>query len=245
MHFKLKITCCQTCTDLMSAIVLQCTQSDLYLLSRHQHGCWRLLLLLRWNQTIWTRRTWGSRRGDMVKFHSIVHDDYELHSCRWRGGGSVNRFSYRQSDSHSVLQMTPLSAFDPNQTYVCVECCSIIARPCNDNAAPELTHLHLFVCVRYVVQEDMSCVSWASGRRISSVHNYGAERFAPNHQFKLCLDHLYSNIDLEIQEIQKYISHWPLTVTLWNISKWELPSFPWYSVKIKYYSRSSELYIVV
>lgn len=123
MHFKLKITCCQTCTDLMSAIVLQCTQSDLYILSRPQHDCWSLLLslllLLRWNQTIWTRRTWGSRRGDMVKFHSIVHDDYELHSCRWRGGGSVNRFSYRQSDSHSVLQMTPLSAFDPNQTYVC------------------------------------------------------------------------------------------------------------------------------
>lgn len=24
MHFKLKIICCQTCTDLMSAIVLQC-----------------------------------------------------------------------------------------------------------------------------------------------------------------------------------------------------------------------------
>lgn len=82
-------------------------------------------------------------------------------------GGSGNRFNQRQSVSLSCEWR--LCSVWPKWKCMCgLECCrSINARPCDDNASPKTDPLVLLVCVRYVVQEGMSCVSWDAGRRIS------------------------------------------------------------------------------
>ena len=99
--------------------------------------------------------------------------------ARSRGGSGINL----TEDCRSVsLASDALIQFDLNKCTCALECSLIIPRPSSDNSTQKNVPLAIFVCVWYVVQEDMTWVSWAAGRGISqTVHNYGADRFADLH----------------------------------------------------------------
>lgn len=102
-------------------------------------------------------------------------------------------------DSRSVsLESDAFVWFDLNQIYVCTRMllnhCQTLWWQCNSHSQTD--PLAIFVCVRYVAQEGMSCTSRAAGRGISRLSRIIVQRDlhpVENHWFELCLDHLHSN----------------------------------------------------
>lgn len=111
------------------------------------------------------------RRGDMVKFHCTAHDHNNSMSCipaelYEKGVGGINWT--RDSRSVSFASDAFVRVWPKSNVRVCgLECCLDHCQTTRWQCDSQTDPLALFVCVRYVVQEGMSCTSWAAGRRIS------------------------------------------------------------------------------